>query len=293
MIVAMAVIGVIDNYVIRIAEVISVWQFHLVRSTLALPLLCALPFLGLGQLWPRDWRAVINRSLLIASAMVLYFASLGFLPIAQALAGMFTSPIFIQILTALGLRRVLGPWRILAAILGFGGTLLVLQPDPNAFEPLILMPLGAGFLYACSSLYTRERCAGESTVALLTGSWIAMGALGAVGLIWLWLFPMDTPPGADGFLSRGWVTQFGAAMPWIWVQIIGSIIGVFLLTKAYQIGETTYVSVFEYSVMIFGPAWAWMILGSPLGTWQLSGIALIILAGIIIALRSGKGSLAA
>jgi drug/metabolite transporter (DMT)-like permease len=48
------------------------------------------------------------------------------------------------------------------------------------------------------------------------------------------------------------------------------------------------VSVFEYSVMIFGPFFAWHLFGQPVGLWQAIGIAMIASAGVIIALRSGK-----
>ena len=37
MIAAMAVIGVIDNYISRIAEYLSIWQFLMVRAVFAIP----------------------------------------------------------------------------------------------------------------------------------------------------------------------------------------------------------------------------------------------------------------
>ncbi|MEX0305542.1 MAG: EamA/RhaT family transporter, partial [Leisingera sp.] len=61
---------------------------------------------------------------------------------------------------------------------------------------------------------------------------------------------------------------------------------VFLITKAYQLGEASFVAVFEYSVMIVGPAIAWAYWGQALNGWQMLGIALIIAAGTTIALRS-------
>jgi drug/metabolite transporter (DMT)-like permease len=45
-----------------------------------------------------------------------------------------------------------------------------------------------------------------------------------------------------------------------------------MIIKAYQLGEPSYVSVFEYSEMIFGPLFAWLAFGQPVGGWQVLGI---------------------
>lgn len=286
MICAMAIIGVIDNFIVTLAQQIGLWQFHLVRAVLALPLAVGMAALGLGRLLPRRVGAVTLRSLAVALAMLFYFSALAILPIAQALAGLFTSPIFILLITAFGLRRRIGPWRILAVAVGFTGILFVLQPDPGNFDWRILIPVAGGFFYALGAIATRSLCAGESTVALLTGMLIALGLMGAVGLIWLALFPVEALPGPDGFVARGWVWPMWEALPWVVVQAVGSVAGVFLIIKAYQLGEPSHVSVFEYSVMGFGPLFAWYAFGQPVGPWQALGIGLIVVAGAIIAVRS-------
>ena len=146
MIGAMAIIGVIDNYVIRLAEIIGLWQFHLSRALLMLPLIVCLSLLGLGSLRPRRFGVVALRSILFTFAMLFYFSALALMPIAQALAGLFTSPIFVLIISALFLKQHIGPWRIAAALLGFVGILCVLQPDPQAFDVRTLLPVAGGFL---------------------------------------------------------------------------------------------------------------------------------------------------
>jgi len=286
MICAMAIIGVIDNFIVTLAQDIGLWQFHLLRTLMALPLAAAMAGLGLGRLMPRRPGRVALRSVLVALAMLFYFSALAIMPIAQALAGLFTSPIFILLITALGMGQRIGPWRILAVAVGFSGILLVLQPDPGNFDWSVLIPVAGGLFYAMGAIATRSLCAGESTVALLTGMLIALGLMGAAGLAWLALFPVETLPGPDGFVTRGWVWPMQRALPWVVVQAVGSVAGVFLIIKAYQQGEPSYVSVFEYSVMVFGPLFAWVAFGQPVGPWQVAGIALIAAAGAIIAVRS-------
>ncbi|SMO32042.1 DMT family transporter [Ruegeria faecimaris] len=288
MVSAMAIIGVIDNVVILVAETIGLWQFHFSRALLMLPLIMGLSLLGLGRLRPIRLGPVILRSVLITLAMLFYFASLALMPIAQALAGLFTSPIFVLLITTVAMKQRIGPWRILAVAVGFAGILCVLQPNPGEFDAKTLLPVAGGLFYAFSSVITRSHCAQESTTALLAAMVTTLGVAGAVGLIVLSLFPGVPVAGPEGFVTRGWVWQMGPAIPWIIVQAIGSTIAVFMLIKSYQIGETSYVAVFEYSVMIFGPLFAWRVFGQNIGVLQILGICLIATAGVLLAWRSTR-----
>lgn len=287
MVCAMAIIGVIDNFIPHVAQEIGLWQFHFVRALVALPLVASLSLVGLGRVRPNRWRAVALRSLAVAVSMLFYFSALALMPIAQALAGLFTSPIFILLISVLAMGQRIGPWRVLAVAIGFAGILCVLQPDPDDFDLAVLIPVTAGFFYALGAIATRRFCAGESTVALLFGMWVALGSFGALGLVGLELLPVETATGPDGFVTRGWVWPMWQAAPWVGLQVVGSISGVFLIIKAYQLGEPSYVGVFEYSVMVFGPLFAWVAFGQPVTGWQMVGIGLIALAGGIIAVRSG------
>lgn len=286
MVCAMAVIGVIDNFIIRLATEIGLWQFHVIRTAMALPLIVVLSWLGFGQLASLRLWAVLLRGSLITIAMMFYFSALALMSIAEALAGLFTSPIFILLISAIALRQRIGPWRILAVALGFIGILFVLQPDPRDFDTNVLIPMAGGFFYALGMITTRMLCERESTLAMLLNNFVMLGLAGAVGLILLDLWPMVAAPGPAGFVTRGWVWPMWQALPWVGLQAIGSVIGVFLITKAYQLGEPSFVSVFEYSVMIFGPLFAWVAFGQAITFWQIIGIILIVGAGGVIAVRS-------
>ena len=68
----------------------------------------------------------------------------------------------------------------------------------------------------------------------------------------------------------------------------GATVGVGLIFRAYQIGDASYVSIYEYSVFIFGPTFAWFLMDQPISILQLLGITCISLAGVLIAVRSGN-----
>ncbi|WP_425045635.1 DMT family transporter [Primorskyibacter sp. S87] len=286
MLCAMLILGIIDNLIPLVAREIGLWQFHFVRTLMALPLICSLSLLGLGAVRPNRPGVLVLRSALVGMSMLLYFSALALMPISQALAGLFTSPIFILLISATLLGQRIGPWRVLAVATGFVGILCVLQPDPQDFELLVFLPVGAGFFYALGAIVTNRLCKDESTVALLVGLWVFLGIMGALGLLILQVWPIDTLPGPQGFVTRSWVWPIWQSFPWIVVQAIGSVFAVFLIIRAYQVGDPTRVGVFEFSIMIFGPLFGWLAFGAPIGIWQIAGIGLICLAGVIIALRS-------
>ncbi|MFW8634148.1 DMT family transporter [Cribrihabitans pelagius] len=287
MLAAMAIIGMTDNAVPLMAEHIGLGQFYLLRTLVALPFLWLMARAGLGGMAPVRLGAVTLRAVLLAVSMVFYFSAVALMPIAQALAGLFTSPIIIVIVSVLFLNMRIGLVRISAVLAGFAGVLFVLQPDPGAFDWLILLPVAGGFFYALGSIATGRLCRGESTVAMLFVYLLAQGLIGAALLAGLEIWPQPVPAGADGFLTRGWAWPLWEISHLILLQGFAAVGGVFLITKAYQLGEASFVAVFEYSVMIVGPAFAWMVFGQVLDAWQIFGIALIVLAGATIALRSG------
>ncbi|WP_299375754.1 DMT family transporter [uncultured Tateyamaria sp.] len=286
---AMAIIGFIDIYVAVLAQTISVWQFFAVRLVLALPLILGASWLGWGRIWPRRFGNVAFRSMLIALGMTCYFGALAFMPIAMALAGLFTSPIFVLLFTAYGLRQRIGPWRILAVALGFLGILVVLGPSGGALGWIIVLPVCGGVLYAAGVVATRAFCEGESTLTLLLGIFVAQTVLGLCVLAVIALTGIEASSGGMAFLTRGWVWPITDAWPYLALQAVGAVLGVSLLNRAYQIGEASHVTVFEYSVMVFGPIFGWWFLGQQITPVQIVGVVLIVIAGLIIAVRSQRG----
>lgn len=285
-IVAMVIIGYIDNFVVIIAETASVWQFHLVRSLMCVPFFLIGAAMGFGPLRPNRWWAVAGRSFFMTAAMVLYFASLAFMPIAQAVAGLFTSPIFVVLISTLVLGHRIGPIRIAAILAGFLGILMVLRPDPSDLSAWTVIPVLAGLFYAMGAISTRAWCTGESTLSMVAGAFLGLGIAGAFGLGFLAAFPQAVPEGPAGFVLRGWTSPGGPFLFWTAVQAVGSIGAVWLIVRAYSLGEASYVGVFEYSLIVFASVFAFLIRGETVDLAAGLGIALVIASGAVIAVRS-------
>jgi len=283
---AMALFGLIDNFMRLAAETGGLWQFQFLRGALAVAVLVPLAWVMGVRLRPQNARLVLLRSALNATAMVIYFGCLGLMPIAQAVAGLFTAPIFVVIFSVLFFGDRIGPRRIFAVILGFVGIILALRPDAGELSLLSVLPVIAGAFYGLGNLITRRLCAQEGTFTLLAGFFGLITLAGALGCLVLWIYPMPVAPGADGFLTRGWVPPVGVFGIMIVVQALGSLLGVGLSIRAYQMADATMVAVFENTLLVFATIWAVILWGEVPDALGLLGLALITVAGIIIAIRS-------
>lgn len=281
------IIGFTDNYVRVIAEEAGLWQFHFIRSCMTAVLL------GLGAVvlgWrirPRNWRAVVARSAIHGTAMVIYFGALAFLDVALVAAGLFTAPIWVLLISRFAYGHAIGPVRIIAVALGFMGVLLVLGPEAMGGASLAaVLPIVAGALYAMGNIATREWCAEESAQTLLAGFFGALGLIGAIGMAVLALYPLEVSAGADGFLLRGPVWPSGPFYFWTFVQAAGSLIGVGFMIRAYQVTDASRASVLEYVILPASAFWTWVIWDKGLEPLAVFGMVLIVAAGSMIALRA-------
>jgi drug/metabolite transporter (DMT)-like permease len=288
------VIGFTDNYVRIIASEAGLWQFHLTRTLMAMALLglAAVP-MGL-RLRPVNLRAVVARSAIHGCAMVIYFGALAFLDVALVAAGLFTAPIWVLLISRFVYGHAIGPFRILAVITGFVGVILVLGPEAMSGASLpALLPVIAGAMYAMGNIATREWCGQESAETLLAGFFGMLGIIGAVGMLALWLVPIAVPAGAEGFLQRGPVWPSSTFYFWTFVQAAGSLMGVGMMIRAYQITDASKASVLEYIILPASAFWTWALWGTGLAPLAVVGMALIVAAGTMIALRARQTERAA
>ena len=280
-----AIIAYTDNFVRVIAEDAGLWQFHATRSAMGLALLVPVAAVMGLRLRPKRAGAVLARSMIHAGAMLIYFGALAFLPVAQVAAGLFTAPIFVLLISGLVYRRPIGWVRVLAVVTGFSGAILVLGPSAmQGASVAAVLPVVAGALYAMGNIATREWCAGETAGTILAGFFGMLGVAGVLGLVVLALFPLPVPDGPDGFVLRGAVIPTGRFLGWTLVQAAGSLVAVALMIRAYQVADAGRVSVFEYVILPASAFWSYVLWGETLAWTAWVGMALIVVAGVVIAM---------
>jgi drug/metabolite transporter (DMT)-like permease len=281
----MMTLGFTDNLVPFVSAESSLWQFHFIRGSLVLTALIAASAMGAGALWPQKPLAVFGRSLFQAGALLIYFGCIAIMPIGVVIAGMFTSPLFVVIISVVLQRRSVGRIRWLAVGIGFVGVLLVIRPDPNAMDPVAFLPVCAGLLYAIGAIATRAWCEGEQTLTLTAWFFALLTIFGAIGVLML---PSGGVPGAEGFPVRGWMPVSSGMFAWYLALALGALIGIALIFRGYQMGEASDVAVFEYALLIFASFWAYVLWGQTVPPLGLLGMVMIVGAGGIIARRTGS-----
>jgi drug/metabolite transporter (DMT)-like permease len=150
------------------------------------------------------------------------------------------------------------------------------------------LPVLGGAFYGLGNLVTRKLCAGEGTLALLGGFFGFMLVWGALGCVALWLWPGPVVAGAAGWGTRGWVAPEGVFLVMIVVQGVGSLLGVGLSIRAYQIASATVVAVFENTLLVFATVWAVVLWRELPGPLEGLGLLLVTAAGVMIAARGPR-----
>lgn len=282
---AMALFGLIDNFMRRAAETGGLWQFHALRGLLAVVLIVPVALWLGARLRPLRPGLVALRTLFNTLAMVIYFGALGVLPIAQAVAGLFAAPVFLVLYQIVLFRERPDIERLVAVALGFWGVTLALGLRVEGLRPLDLLPLLSGAFYGASNLITRRYLAAEGTLSLLALFFAAMGVAGALGSLGLILHPLPAPPGPEGYLTRPWVWPDAWFGGMIVVQAVGSLIGVGMIIRAYQMADATVVAVFENTLLVFATLWAIVLWSEHPDARGWLGLGLILVSGVLVARR--------
>lgn len=150
---------------------------------------------------------ILLRAVFLILSTYSFVAAVQVMPIADALAIAFVEPFIVLILGKLLFGDEVGPRRIAASVVGFGGALLVIQPSLAAFGLVALWPLGTAFFFSFYMLATRQISRSMHPVTMqlhtslaglvillplmLAADLLAIPTLDPVmprGLDWLWLF---------------------------------------------------------------------------------------------------------
>ena len=147
-----------------------------------------------GFVMPRPWLHV-GRGAAVALATLCFFLGVMAMPLADATAIQFTSPVLTALLAplVLGERTRRATWA--ATLLAFLGVLIVLRPNLVEIGPAALFPMGAAFGMSWLMMFNRM-AAGDAPVMvmqflvavvaapLLVAAAVVLGSAGGVAIGW-------------------------------------------------------------------------------------------------------------
>lgn len=281
---ASAILSFIDNFVYVVSQEAGIWQFQIMRALFAVPVLLLIAKVTSHNLRPAHWGKLALRSLTVSTGLLIYFASLGILPVAQAGAGLYSAPIWVLLFSALLFATPITLLQLFAIICGFSGVLMLLQPDLAGLSNLSFLPLIAGLFYGLGMLLTGHLCVKESPLSLTIGVITTIGLISLGFLTYFTLSPVENPT----FITSGWVTPTPRFLWLTLFQALGAVVAVSCISQAYRIGTPSYVAVIEYSFLIFASLWAYLLWGAKTNTLSVIGIMVILASGIALTNRHSK-----
>ena len=191
LVVGISILGFSDNLVLVVSDSASAGQFHFIRSVFIIAgILLVARLMGLSVV-PKRWPLMLIRTFCMVSAILLYFTAMPLMPIAEAGAGLFTSPIFVLMFSGIFLKEAIGLKQITMVVIGMVGMVLILTPNIGGLTLFHLFPLGAGAMYAIASMLTFRYLSGESPLAILLCFMLGIGICGGFITTVFSIFPVS------------------------------------------------------------------------------------------------------
>lgn len=247
-----------------------------VQATLLAPIIIALH--GFRALVPQQIALNLLRGAIMSTAVMIFFAALRYMPVADALAVFFTEPFILTILAVIVLKEKVGMRRRVAVVVGFAGAMLIVQPSYAVFGPVSLMPIATAFLFACYLILTRMMAAQDNPLTMQFVS-----GLGGVG--WLAIvITLATWAGVENFSSPE-IPEFG--IRWALIFAIGALatVGHLMVVYAFRLASASILAPFQYLEIVTGTILGYWLFGDFPDAWKWLGICIIVASGIYLFMR--------
>lgn len=184
----------------------------------------------LGQINTRRMGLHVMRNVSHFTGQNLWFYAITVIPLAQVFALEFTSPLWVMALAAIFLGERLTQPRVVAAVLGFIGVLIVARPDTTTLDPNVLIAAAAAIGFAGSAIFTKLLTRTETVTCILF--WLtAMQAI--FGL---------TMAGYDGDIAL----PTAQSAPWLTLIAFAGLTAHFCLTKALILAPASIVMPIDF-----------------------------------------------
>lgn len=230
---------------------------------------------ALPLLWPLGLRTLRTdrlgfytlRCAIGAVSMLAGFWAIAHLPLAQAIALSYSSPLFVTIGAVLFLGEAVRLRRWSAVVAGFVGVLVIVRPGGDGFTPASLVALFSAAMTGVVTISIKflARSDPADTIVLLT--------------TWLWV-PLSLPAALT-------VWQWPAAGLWPWLIAIGVLgtAGQYGWTHALKLADASILAPFSYLQLVFVAVLAWLLFGEMPDRYTAIGAAIVIGASLYIARR--------
>jgi len=223
--------------------------------------------------WSTQPKLQIFRGLTLLFANILFFYSISIISMAKALTLAFVAPLITTALSPIFLGEKVGVRRWLAVIIGFVGSLIVIQPGFIEFNLASISALGTGFFYGIYLVITRKLHSSDSPLLTL----LLTGVVGAVL--------------ASFFVPVVWINP--TFNQWSLLALMGifACLGHLFLILSLKYADASKLASFSYFEIVTNVILGYYFFGDFPHYWTWVGLAIIVCSGIYISLRERSGVL--
>jgi drug/metabolite transporter (DMT)-like permease len=240
-------------------------------------------------LYTRRFGGHLLRSLAGIGSMFCIFTAYALLPLADATAIGYASPLIIVVLASLFLGERAPPLRWAAVCVGFLGVLVMLwehlgqggaEAHPRSATGAMFM-LAAAFLIAIAMIQTRRLTKTEDTGAI-TFYFQSTTTVASFGVLLAAAFWPDAAPGAAIIQPQAWLAP--TLLDWGPLILIGLLggIGQIFMTQGYRYADASVLATFDYSSILFALAIGLVFFSETPSVAVLIGAAIVISAGMTV-----------
>lgn len=189
------------------------------------------------------------------------------MPLVDAYAISFASPLFMVALSVPILGEPVGWRRWTAVAVGFIGVLIMLDPWGIQFHVISLIVLAATFCYALSTILVRLLSRYDKDVVTLFWFALCASLVSLVGAIPEWKWP--------------------PLMDWVWLVTLGLLGGFaqILITRAWRLAPAAVLAPFDYTSIVLAVAFGYLWFREQPSWTVWYGLPLVIGSGLYILYR--------
>jgi drug/metabolite transporter (DMT)-like permease len=217
-----------------------------------------------------QWRLHGARTFLGWSGVTLMFASVAYIPMADATAISFLNPVFAMILAIPLLGEKVGPWRWSAAGIALVGAMVLLRPTPESFQPAALLALGAAVFLGTEVIVIKRLSAREGPLQILFINNLLGLLLSSFAVAFVW----------QPVTMTQWVLLAGVGLAMAAAQAC--------FVNGMARADASYVAPFSYATLIFAALYDAFFYGAIPDAVTLLGASIIIAGGVLLALREAR-----
>ena len=270
-VVAMFLFSLTHTSVRLMSDTMTAFQIVFWRMLLSMAMLMPwYAWQGFGLLKTRRPGMHALRAAVNCGGMLLWFFAIAVVPLGKAVAIHFVLPIFVMVLAVIVLRERVGIRRMSAALVGFGGVLLVLRPNEFGIGWPEIMILGSALCYATTVMFLKYMAKRETPLALTfyTNFFILLFTIPPT--IWFWV-----PPSVDDIFPILAIGVTGTFAP-------------LLYTTALRIADASIIAATDFLRLPITAGLAFALFGEVPDIWVWIGGGIIFLSTWYIAVRESR-----